>query len=301
MIGRYLMVFAFAVPLIAISQPAISVDGTSALIGDHIELTLSVPLPGGSKWINANIVPADTVETIEIVESLPPVTNANGLVKQWTIAVFDTGNVRIPPIPVIVSTGGKSDTFLTNDIPLRIEGVLDSAGMAPIKPLVYEQVRLSDYLKYALIALVLILLVLGAIAWRHRSKKQPVIVEISDPKTPAQLAFEKLHALDDLKLWQKGEVKTYHSQLSHIVREYLEGRFQIQALESTTSEIIAQLKRAGLESQMIEETRKMMQVEDLVKFAKARPPESVHAEHMTFATEFVRKTQQTVEQTATDA
>ena len=123
-------------------------------------------------------------------------------------------------------------------------------------------------------------------------------MEIRDERPPHVLAIERLDALDRQQLWQQGQIKAFHSELSHIVREYLERRFGIQALESTSSEIIAQLRRMAISGDLLEETARMMEVEDLVKFAKAQPPVEVHATHLTFVREFVDKTkmvQQTIE------
>jgi uncharacterized protein HemX len=50
-----------------------------------------------------------------------------------------------------------------------------------------------------------------------------------------------LNTLEQKGLWQKGEVKAY-SELTDIVRNYIEEAIDIPAMESTTSELITGLR-----------------------------------------------------------
>lgn len=104
------------------------------------------------------------------------------------------------------------------------------------------------------------------------------------------MALQKLAHLGDEKLWQKGEVKKYQSELTYIIREYLEGRYSIAALESTTSEIIGQLKSTLTDPSHQSSLQRILQVADLVKFAKAKPEEEVHASFLEEAEGFVHAT-----------
>lgn len=272
-------------------QPRLSASTTRALIGDHLELYLEIPASEGTEWVNSTVTPGDTVEAIEVVETFPPErTTGTGITGKWKIAVFDTGYVYVPPVPVVLRRGSITDTMFSNDIPLYIEGVVDSLGFAPIKPIIYEPVQFSDYLPYIAIAGGLLLLVVLAVYWYRRPKKAVEVVEIRDEKPPHVIAFERLNTLENAKLWEKGLIREYHSELNHIVREYLEGRYGIRALESTTGEIVAQLRSLDLSEELQQETARMLQLEDLVKFAKATPPVDVHAKHLEFVRSFVRQT-----------
>ena len=62
------------------------------------------------------------------------------------------------------------------------------------------------------------------------------------------VALNNLAALDKKELWQTGEIKAYHSEISEILRSYLENRFQILALELPTFEIIKNLENKGINS-----------------------------------------------------
>jgi hypothetical protein len=124
-----------------------------------------------------------------------------------------------------------------------------------------------------------------------RRRRRTATAPPPPPPRPAhELALEQLQQLRGAGLWQRGEIKAFHSQLSHIVREYLEGRFAIPALESTTDEILAALRRTDLAEEWRLRLRQMLQTADLVKFAKAVPPENVHEEQLGQAVDFVTAT-----------
>jgi hypothetical protein len=263
------------------------------LIGDKLTLTITVPQTAGSKWVNTDVIPADTVDIIQMLEQSDVQIHEgdNASVKQWIIAVYDTGFVRIPPVPVVMRGPRGDDTSWTNDIPLLIEGVVDSTGMAPIKPINYEPVKFSDYLPYILGLVVIIALVLGVIWWRRRPKKETENIEIEEIIPAHEIALEQLRALEELKLWQEGKIKEYHLQLSRILRAYLEERYGVAALESTTGEVRQMLKPV-LSEEHFRDMMPMMEIEDLIKFAKAQPPVEVHEQHLDFVRRFVINTKQ---------
>ena len=101
------------------------------------------------------------------------------------------------------------------------------------------------------------------------------------------MALKKLNTLEDKELWQKGEVKEYQSELTFIIREYLEKRFHVNALEMTTDEIM----RAVPEEVNPDNLKNILQIADMVKFAKANPPADIHSRFMDMAYELVRSTQ----------
>jgi hypothetical protein len=276
------------------AQASLSIERTEALIGDQLELSLQINTPTGTKWVNPDVVPADTVDAIDVVRvGALEETHQGGytrILQKWTIAVFDTGLVRIPPLPVVLQNGPSTDTQYTNDIPLLISGVMDSLGLAPIKPIIREPSNFSDYLPYVLGVVGLILLIALVYWWSKRKPRQIEVVEIREQKPAHQIALEQLDALEAEKLWQQGQIKEYHSQLHHILREYLERRFEIRALESTTGEILAQLRSGHLSDEMLRRVREVMEAEDLIKFAKAEPPVDVHAQYLDFARSLILQT-----------
>ena len=105
-------------------------------------------------------------------------------------------------------------------------------------------------------------------------------------------ALKELNALEKAKIWQEGNVKEYHSQLSEIIRRYTENRFQFIALELTTDEILQELKSI-LSDDQLNNLSTLLQRADLAKFAKSKPIDTENIESMVLAKGFVNATKQT--------
>ena len=208
------------------------------------------------------------------------------------MTAFDSGRYYVPKIPVSLAVNGTVQTLVTNDIPIEVQTIqTDSTFLAPNKDIIEEPFRLSELLPFAIGLAVLIALALLANYFIKRNKQNEVPVKEVIIKRPAhEIAFEKLEALKAAKLWQQGEVKKYQSELTYIVREYLENRYEVQALESTTDEILKDLKQIDIPTGFEDKLREMLQLADMVKFAKADPPIEVHDRLWSYADEFVKQT-----------
>lgn len=164
--------------------------------------------------------------------------------------------------------------------------------IAPIIPIIKEEKSMQDYLWFVYLNLAALLLV-GILLYifRSRKKKAKELEEEEIIIRPAhEVAYEKLDDLDKKQLWQQGKIKEYQSQLTYTVREYLENRFGIQALESTTGEINRSLKEVDFDTKHTNDLNNILQIADMVKFAKAKPEESIHQEFMDKARSFVKET-----------
>ena len=88
---------------------------------------------------------------------------------------------------------------------------------------------------------------------------------------PYEEAVERLHMLKGMQLWQNGREKDYYTGLTDILREYIDRRFGVNAVEMTSSEIIDALKH-NRETQLVnDQLSEILAVADFVKFASQRP------------------------------
>jgi hypothetical protein len=138
------------------------------------------------------------------------------------------------------------------------------------------------------------LIIIGAAVWLYlwyRKKKGSKIIETPKIILPAHVeALAALDALDKKQLWQQGMVKEYHSEITEIIRAYFERKFDLRALELTTTEVNLQLKEKSGAANIINITNDFLNNADLVKFAKFKPENSVNVEMMKQATEIVIRT-----------
>jgi hypothetical protein len=169
------------------------------------------------------------------------------------------------------------DTLRTNSLSLAVFSpqVDTTAAFKDIKPLINTPLNFAEikpYLAQAVAVYVLAALV-TALLWILLNRKK--IINILRPTLPPHIkALQDLGRLKSDKLWLKTEVKEYFTRLTDIIRIYLEERFEIRAMESTSAEIMAQYKQHAYHDQE-EETGilyDLLELSDLVKFAKADPP-----------------------------
>ena len=275
------------------------VDSNKMLIGDQRTLFIDIksndPFEVDSidftKWNDLGVellVPQDWSSEVETV-----------IQTQMKIGVFDTGYIKLPSLPLYLLKNGQPDTIYSNNIALEVSGIMvDSTGLAPIKPILKEPLNFRDFLPY-LIGLAAGGALIALIFFRKkRSIPDPSVIIIPDP--PHEIALRDLNALEGKKLWQQGQIKNYQSELTHIIRTYLEGRYEIPALESTTSEVLAALQMEDLNPNLQQDLDQILNMADLIKFAKAKPDVNIHAVFMRKAEDFVSATKEELIQTAAE-
>ncbi|MFN3940294.1 MAG: hypothetical protein ACK4IY_06885, partial [Chitinophagales bacterium] len=125
--------------------------------------------------------------------------------------------------------------------------------------------------------------------YRKRKNKMP---EDEKPTliTLYDYTIAKLKSLEEKKWWQQEQYKQYHSALTDIVREYMEYRYGMQALELTSDEIIEQAVGTDMPNELIDKLQYIFRTADLAKFAKSRPLPHENTQCMQFAYQFVEQT-----------
>ena len=271
-------------------------------IGDQVWLEVNISAPPGTEVSGlapGHIDGLDGLETIESGELNLVAEKPERLLQQrFLITCFDTGYVAVPPLPFVFrAASGALDTAYTNDLLLQVNAVPvgDDEEIMPIKPIIEEPLNLLDFWWLFL------LLIIGGLAYLFYTIQQRRKADAPPPPPPPPAYVVALNALEQLEgkeLWQQNQTKAYYSELTRILREYLEGRFSVPALEMTTRQITDKLgRRADFDKSRVKELSNLLQLSDLVKFAKARPAEDLHVEGLERVRSFVNETgieQQTV-------
>lgn len=272
------------------------------LIGDQVRLTVQISLPTDLKFKAVKIKEVlQAVPKIELVEKGTLLTVAQSpqqiLEQQYLLSSYEAGTYQIPAITVDYEEEGfiKSASAIAglqlkvNSIPVNPE----RDTLRAIKNINREEVRFSDFLMPILIVLILLGLVIFTILYlsRRRRKQQSETYTPPPPPPPAhETALAKLAELEQSDLLEKSEVNEFQTQLTYILREYLEGQYGINALESTTDDILESLRKIQIPEEWRMPLRQMLQTADLVKFAKAQPPLSFHLEALSSVKTFVEQT-----------
>jgi len=285
-----LKIFAQSVSVLA------SVDSSDYLVGDFINYTLEVR---ADKNIQITIpFIRDSLKKVEIIKELEPLSKEENNIKVATfgfiLSYYDSASITIPPIAIRYKTPGDNQEkiVLSNPVTFNVRKV-KVQQQAEIKD-VKKPIKIPlDWKLILLISIiVLILLALAIIYYRRYKKKkaeQPVKKQII--RIPAHVrALTALNNLESEQLWQKGKIKEYHSNITGIIRGYFEERFNLPALELTTSEQMMHLQNVSAAKNILDETDQFLNNADLVKFAKFNPLPSLNDEMMKQAKDIVTKT-----------
>jgi len=252
-----------------------SIDTTKNKIGAEFKLTLKTDVDTLSKVVFPN---AKNFGALEVIQSYPIDTIKKNdryeLIKKYGLTQFDSGKYTIPSIKILINNKPfLSDSLLVEVTNVQVDTLKQK--MYDIKDIAPADNSFGDWWKYLLC--LLLLGGLGALVYWYIKKRkgEKEIAEIF--KTPIEKATSLLNKLEKKELWQHGEVKEYYSELTDIVRNYIEEAIEIPAMESTTSELIEGLKIASLKKKMklsketIENLFTVLKQADLVKFAKSKP------------------------------
>ena len=100
-------------------------------------------------------------------------------------------------------------------------------------------------------------------------ENKPIIAKIRIVKKvlPHQRALSAMEKIKAEHLERSDDQKTYYTQLTDALRQYINERFGFNAMEMTSSEIIERLQQNG-DKKMIGELKELFETADLVKFAK---------------------------------
>jgi len=255
-------------------QVTTAIDTTKNKIGAEFKLTLKTNVDTLSKVVFPNL---RNFGALEVIQSYPIDTikkdDRYELVKKYGLTQFDSGKYVIPRIPVLIN----NKPFLTDSIRVEVNAVaVDTLKqkMYDIKDIIPVK-ESSDWWIYVLI--VLAIAAIGYFLYRYIKDRQNKNTDPLAFKTPIEKATILLDSLEKKELWQRGEIKTYYSELTDIARNYIEEAIHIPAMESTTSELIVALRAASTKNKIkltpetAQNLERVLKQADLVKFAKSKP------------------------------
>ena len=262
--------------LAGFAQVTSTVDSTQIKIGSAFNLTIKATANEGSKVVFPN---QQNIGPFEVLEQSKTDTVSNGnnieLTKKYTLTQFDEGDYVVPRLSVYID-GKNHQTNLFN---IKVNNVAVDTLKQPmhdIKAQIGGETDTDKLWKYFFGILFSIIAGVAAyfIVKRIQDKN---LTEEDLYKTPLEKVTKKLQLLDSKRLVLNGDVKAYYSEMTDVIRDYIEEVFEIPAKESTTSEVIQMLfqtiktKKIQLSKESVNDLKRVLQTADLVKFAKSEP------------------------------
>jgi hypothetical protein len=265
------------ISLLGYGQISSSIDSTAIKIGAELLYKIEVKTDSSTLVVFSE---EQTFQPLEMINSYAvDTTKKDGyyqFTKTYGLTQFDSGVYTIPRQKI--NLGGK--LFYTDSLEVQVNPVLvdtTKQKLFDIKPLTEVEKSPSGFWGGFALFMLIFLSISGLLYWffwRKKPLSEAEKIAALKPYERAKLALEKL---DEEQYFQNEEIKTYYSDLTLILRQYLDEKVYEQSLESTTDELVLRLKtlkeanQITLSPETIRNIETILKRADLVKFAKSKP------------------------------
>lgn len=301
---KFLKVLACAGVLIAAQQVKAqqvtvdaSIDSLQLLIGEQAKLKLEISMDAKQK-LQLPFIQDTIIKGVEVVDIAKPDTQYLNdkqrmlITQEYTVTSFDSALYYLPPFEVMVS--GQS--YRSKALALKVYSVpVDTLhpdqffGPKSVRevPITWEDIKMIVWLSLLMLALV----GLGIYLFKRYKDNKPIIKKIKiEPKLPPhQQALQEIERIKADKTLRTADPKAYYTELTDVLRTYMEERFSFNAMEMTSSEIIDKLMEIK-DRESVKDLMFLFQTADLVKFAKHSPLMNENDMNLVNAVDFINNT-----------
>lgn len=267
----------FLISFFSFSQVTTEIDTAKIRIGEQISFKIKVNtdstklviFPEGQTFLPLEVVEVLQIDTTKSISKFE-------LLREYKLTQFDSGSYYIPRQKITI--GDK--LFYTDSLKVDVNTIeVDTTkqGLYDIKPIIKVEKSASNWWLY----LLLVIVSLGAIAfllywfiWRKKPLTEEEEIALLPPYDRAKLAIAKLEEQNYLG---QEDLKGFYSELTFIIRKFLDDKVYDRSLESTTDELIERLQllkdgnQFALKKDTISNIETILKRADLVKFAKSKP------------------------------
>ena len=278
----------------------VKIEEADLLIGEQTVLHLTITTDNGKLVYYP--IPLDTlmagVEVLALAKPDSSVIDNNRLMIKQDILItsFDEALYLLPPFIVI----DEADTIYSNQVALKVStlevNVDTPEDFFDIKDVWKPPFVLADYypIIFGILLILFLICVIGYFVQRLRNRKSalPELLKEELKIPPHELAIRELNEIKLQKLWQQGRNKDYYTQITDTLRRYIFRRFGINAMEMTSYEILDIITRENDARSVYDTLKKILQLADLVKFAKLHPLPDENDLSIAYSYLFVNQTKQ---------
>ncbi len=309
MIRKAIFLLAFLVGSMHIHaqqpQALLQTDTTQIIMGEQIKLTVSLfysnsgkaaqikwpAIPDSLEDGNVIVVDKKSIDTLPMSNDDP---NAMMQRREIILTAFDSALHTVGPFLFIVN----GDTVFTNTIDFQsvtfevdtTKSIKDIKGIIDVPFTFLDWITEYKYLLLVGSAILTAIWFLLSFLKRRRKKQAELIIEPIDSRTIDEIALDKLEEIRMEKKWLSLAPKTYYSDLTDILRTYIEKRFEVLAMEQTTSELLTSLRYTNCGAEERGSLLQILSTADLVKFARQKTDEQTDMLSLDMAIRFVNNT-----------
>lgn len=277
----------------------VKIDSLELFVGQQTQITLEVSCDRKARLVMPQLsAGSELTKGVEVVEVEKPDTQllnegARQLVSQrYTVTSFDSALYYLPPFVVKVDCkdySSKNLALRVLSIPVDTVHVDRFFGPDDIMepPFSWADWTVIFWLSCLLLAWGILLAYLYI---RYRDNKPIIkIIKLAPKILPHAKAMQEIDRIKAEKVWAKEDSKEYYTRLTATLRTYIENRYGFNAMEMTSSEIIARLTE-GQTDESLDELRALFATADLVKFAKYNTQINENDMNLVNAIEFINRT-----------
>ena len=295
----FFLLFLVLSPTKAQVSVNIQIDSTNFFIGEQTGITLNVTLGSEQKLVLPPIRKGyELVPNVEVVDVQSPDTvyldegKKMDVFQKYVITAWDSLYTILPSFDVYVdevkySSKNLAIKVLTVDVDTtNVDQFFPANGvMAP--PFMWEEWRPVLYCTF----LVVFMFVVALFIYDRLRKGKPMVRIIRRKKKlpPHEVAIDEINRLKVERNWTEEDSKEYYTQLTNTLRVYIKERYDFNALEMTSEEIIQRLIQEKNED-ALDELRDIFRTADLVKFAKWSTLTNENDANLMAAMEYINQT-----------
>lgn len=275
-------------------------------LGEKVLVSMRLSFP---ESINKNMVVFPTIlnpkalnDTVEIITVNP---ETSGIEKDnqgksffvwqqdFEIALFAGGKISLPAFKAILG----NDTVATNILSFTVNtpDVNMEDGIMAMKDIEEDPYTFGEKVTRFLLGYwwALALLLIAIFVWivykrRLHAKRNPVVDQ--GPKIPLEeQLLIRLEAIEKEELWQNNKHKAYYSEITAVIRKYLEHKYAIATFEKTSNEMLEQLKLSAINKADYQQLANLFELADLIKFAKSLPSATENNQAMSISKKLIKR------------
>lgn len=277
---------------------AATLDSTTLFIGDqtdlHLQATIDAETPMQLPVYGETLIPEIEIVDRTIIDTVTLPDGRLQINQYLTLTSFKDSLLYIAPIAFV----SGHDTFFSEALMLNVIQPFEidtTNAITDIKDVMAPPLWIWGIVRWILLAIAIIGLAVGGyflMRYIKRKKQKEEDVIPAELLRPAdEVALEKLDIIKEEKVWQAGQVKQYHTQLTDVIREYISRRYAISSNEKTSDETLRAMKPVLAEQKdLYQQLQKMLSLADLVKFAKWTTTPDENEQSLRTAYDFVHET-----------
>ena len=270
--------FVTAMAAMAPTASAVNAKVTAAIDSTVIEMgsraTITVDIADATR--NGTLIdlpaagsesPENNVDFISVEADTFPA----GYQYRILIQAFEPGTITFAPFRYVVGNDTAESDFLSLKVlPVPLDSLETINPMeSVVNPLRVWYDYIPNWVLWALLGLALAAIAVCLILLYR--KNGGLVIHKPKPVNPYEAAMAELSRLREKKLAESGREKEYYTHLVDILRVYLERRFNINAMEMSTTQILQTLRANPDTRDNQPRIKQILEIADFVKFANVRP------------------------------